>query len=159
MFRDFAFQKFSPMPVEVARVSSSSAPVADDVGGQNGCQSSRDAIFAHAALALRMPSLRAFEDQHPTARVLLREMNSAMQFDALMRGQIDIGFIHGLPLPGGIESILMMSEPFICCVPIEITRRTSSDAPVELRVGFAPSMIFRRLPDFLNAGLKRGLRK
>ena len=92
--------------IEITRRTSSDAAVELRVG------------FAPSMIFRRLPDfLREFEDRHPTARVLLREMNSAMQFDALMRGQIDIGFIHGLPLPEGIESILLMSEPFICCVP------------------------------------------
>jgi DNA-binding transcriptional LysR family regulator len=76
--------------------------------------------FAPSMLFRRLPDfLRAFEARHPTARITLCELNSAMQFDALLRGQIDIGFIHGLPLPEGVDSILLMDEPFICCVPAQ----------------------------------------
>lgn len=76
--------------------------------------------FAPSMIFRRLPDfLHSFEERHPTARIVLREMNSAMQFDALMRGQIDVGFIHGLPLPDGVASILLMDEPFICCVPAQ----------------------------------------
>lgn len=92
--------------LEITRRASSDAPAELRIG------------FAPSMIFRRLPDfLRTFEERHPTARVLLGEMNSALQFDALMRGQIDVGFIHGLPLPEGVESILLMSEPFICCVP------------------------------------------
>ncbi len=92
--------------LEITRRAGSDAPVELRIG------------FAPSMIFRRLPDfLRTFEERHPTARIVLSEMNSALQFDALMRGQIDIGFIHGLPLPEGVESVLLMSDPFICCVP------------------------------------------
>ncbi len=92
--------------LEIARRASSSAPVELRIG------------FAPSMIYRRLPEfLRTLEELHPAARIVLREMNSALQFDALLRGQIDVGFIHGLPLPEGVASILLMDEPFICCVP------------------------------------------
>ncbi len=92
--------------LEITRRARSDAPVELRVG------------FAPSMIFRRLPEfLRAFEERHPNARVRLSELNSALQFDALLRGQIDIGFIHGLPLPEGVDSLLLMSEPFICCAP------------------------------------------
>ena len=92
--------------LEITRRASSDQPMELRVG------------FAPSMIFRRLPDfLRAFEERYPTAEVHLCEMNSAQQFDALLRGKIDIGFIHGLPLPEGVESVLLMSEPFICCVP------------------------------------------
>jgi DNA-binding transcriptional LysR family regulator len=74
--------------------------------------------FVPSMIFRRLPDfLREFEDRHPIARLTLHEMNSAAQFEALLRGHIDIGFIHGLPLPDGVDSLLLMEEPFICCLP------------------------------------------
>lgn len=92
--------------LEITRRAGSDAPVELRIG------------FAPSMIFRRLPDfLQTFEERYPTAKILLREMNSALQFEALMRGQIDVGFIHGLPLPEGVVSILLMSEPFICCVP------------------------------------------
>lgn len=94
--------------LEITRRASANAAVELRVG------------FAPSMIFRRLPDfLRSFEERHPIAQVFLREMNSAMQFDALMRGQIDVGFIHGLPLPEGVELALLMDEPFICCVPAQ----------------------------------------
>ncbi|MBP6345284.1 MAG: LysR family transcriptional regulator [Neisseriaceae bacterium] len=62
-------------------------------------------------------SVRQFEQQRSGAEVVLREMNTAEQVDALSRGQIDLGFIHTSHLSTHMASKLLMVEPFICCLP------------------------------------------
>ncbi|WP_252495885.1 LysR substrate-binding domain-containing protein, partial [Escherichia coli] len=49
--------------------------------------------------------------------VVLGEMNSAEQAQALQRGQIDLGFVHWGRLPAEIVSEPLISDPFLCCLP------------------------------------------
>ena len=49
--------------------------------------------------------------------VVLGEMNSAEQAQALQRGQIDLGFVHWGRLPAEIVSEPFISDPFLCCLP------------------------------------------
>jgi DNA-binding transcriptional LysR family regulator len=61
--------------------------------------------------------LHEFAERHAGFTVQMREMNSATQIAAVFESKIDIGFIHGLPLPEGMDSLLIMDEPFVCCLP------------------------------------------
>ena len=78
--------------------------------------------FAPSMIFRRLPDfLHSFEERHPTARNRsLREMNSRNAVRRTsVRGQIDVGFIHGLPLPDGVASILLMDEPLVLGVPAQ----------------------------------------
>lgn len=61
--------------------------------------------------------LAAFQKSHPRVEVVLTELNSAEQIDALIRGQIDLGFVHTERVPRELKKALYLSEPFVCCVP------------------------------------------
>lgn len=61
--------------------------------------------------------LTAFQEAHPRVEILLTEFNSVAQIDALMREQIDLGFVHTDRVPRGLTRALYSSEPFVCCVP------------------------------------------
>ncbi len=54
-----------------------------------------------------------FEQQNPGIEVTMVEMNSSDQASALQRGQIDIGFVHWGKNAAGIDSELLMSDPFV----------------------------------------------
>lgn len=74
--------------------------------------------FVPSMLFRRLPEfVREFEALYPHARVMLKEMNSTTQIEAVMCGHIDVGFVHDAPLPEGVESLLIKSEPLVCCVP------------------------------------------
>ncbi|MBP6116449.1 MAG: LysR family transcriptional regulator [Neisseriaceae bacterium] len=64
-------------------------------------------------------SVRAFERTRSGAELVLLEMNTTQQIDAIRREQIDIGFIHTSLLNDSahVTSRLLMTEPFICCLP------------------------------------------
>lgn len=61
--------------------------------------------------------LEEFRDRHAGYTVEIREMNSLNQIEAIFDRKIDVGFIHGLPLPGGVDSFLLLNEPFVVCLP------------------------------------------
>ena len=58
-----------------------------------------------------------FQLQHPHIKVLLKEMNSSEQIQALKQEQINIGFVHSLNSEPDIVYRLLMSEDFVCCLP------------------------------------------
>ena len=61
--------------------------------------------------------LRRFRQSHPAVQTELTELNSTDQLDALLRGQIDLGFVHTQRVPKGLSTCLYMSERFMLCVP------------------------------------------
>ncbi|MCY1292757.1 HTH-type transcriptional regulator BenM [compost metagenome] len=74
--------------------------------------------FVSSMLYRGLPrAVAAFERSFPGMEVVLQEMNSAEQAQALQRGQIDIGFVHRGTLPAGIVSQLLIADPFVCCLP------------------------------------------
>ncbi|MDI9776074.1 LysR substrate-binding domain-containing protein, partial [Pseudomonas aeruginosa] len=51
--------------------------------------------FVNSMLYRGLPrAMSRFEREHPNMEVVLGEMNSAEQAQALQRGQIDLGFVH-----------------------------------------------------------------
>jgi DNA-binding transcriptional LysR family regulator len=62
--------------------------------------------------------LRGFEAATPEIEVLLQEMNSMEQIEALRQDQLDLGFIHGRGVPAGLGGFRFHSEPFVACVPV-----------------------------------------
>lgn len=74
--------------------------------------------FVGSMLFRDMPErLTAFQKSQPRVEIVLTELNSAEQLDALLRGQIDLGFVHTERVPRELRKLLYRSEPFVCCVP------------------------------------------
>ncbi|RTT29727.1 LysR substrate-binding domain-containing protein [Pseudomonas paraeruginosa] len=74
--------------------------------------------FVNSMLYRGLPrAMSRFEREHPNMEVVLGEMNSAEQAQALLRGQIDLGFVHWGRLPAEIVSEPLISDPFLCCLP------------------------------------------
>lgn len=61
--------------------------------------------------------LAAFQKLHPRVDIVLSEGNSSEQIDALIRGQIDLGFVHTSRIPRELSKTLYASEPFVWCLP------------------------------------------
>ncbi|MCZ0736925.1 LysR family transcriptional regulator [Phreatobacter sp. AB_2022a] len=87
--------------------------------------------------------LHDFAERHAGFTVEIREMNSAAQIAAVFESKIDIGFIHGLPLPAGMESLLIMDEPFVCCLPASHPLARSRRVPLA-SLALEPLIIFAR---------------
>lgn len=74
--------------------------------------------FTPAMLFRGLPELfKLLQSRYPGIEIQLIERNSADQVEAVMQEQLDIGFIHSMPLPDGIDSVTLTDEPFLCCVP------------------------------------------
>jgi DNA-binding transcriptional LysR family regulator len=61
--------------------------------------------------------LTAFQKLHPRVDIVLSEGNSSEQVDALIRGQIDLAFVHTARMPRELSKALYASEPFVWCLP------------------------------------------
>ncbi|AIY43108.1 LysR-family transcriptional regulator [Collimonas arenae] len=74
--------------------------------------------FVGAMLFRGLPeAINAFQAKNPRVDIVLREMNTTEQIEAVQREQIDIGFIHSGHLPDEIQSKKLLEEPFVCCLP------------------------------------------
>ena len=74
--------------------------------------------FVGAMLYRGLPQmLRQFQTEHPALQVSLQELNSQDQLIALTQEQLDLGFVHTTRVPPQLSRILVVSQPFVCCLP------------------------------------------
>ncbi|AKA27155.1 LysR family transcriptional regulator [Pseudomonas chlororaphis] len=87
--------------------------------------------FVNSILHRGLPqAVMTFEQDHPDTEIVLMEMNSAEQAQALQRGQIDIGFVHLGQFPESIRCEPVLAEPFLCCLPR--SHRLAGKASIDL---------------------------
>lgn len=58
-----------------------------------------------------------FQSAFPWVEIQLSELNTADQFLALQRRQIQYGFVHSELVPEGMASRELLREPFVLCLP------------------------------------------
>ncbi|MDH6170584.1 DNA-binding transcriptional LysR family regulator [Variovorax boronicumulans] len=95
------------------------------------------------------PALRAFQAKHPAVRVTLNELNSGVQIAELLHDRLDLGFVHTSRMPPELRHRLLLSEPFVCCLPAgHSLARKKVLAPADLRD--QPFVLFSReaSPDY-----------
>lgn len=63
-------------------------------------------------------ALAQFRAAHPAVRVTLAELNSGEQVNELMHDRLDVGFVHNSRLPPELRHLLLVSEPFVACLPV-----------------------------------------
>ena len=74
--------------------------------------------FTPAMLFRGLPlALQKLKSAHPGIEVKLLERSSSDQVEGIESGQLDIGFIHAMPLPKTLEKLTLASEPLLGCVP------------------------------------------
>ncbi|MFG6428372.1 LysR family transcriptional regulator [Roseateles sp. LYH14W] len=61
--------------------------------------------------------LQAFQASHPRVEVVVVELNSQDQIDALLGEELDLGLVHTDRLPPALASQPLYSEPFLACLP------------------------------------------
>lgn len=106
--------------------------------------------FVGAMLYRGLPqALRAFQAAHPVVRVTLAELNSGDQIAELMHDRLDLGFVHTHRMPAELDRRLLVSEPFVACLPARHRlARQRALAPADLRG--QPFVLFARSasPDY-----------
>lgn len=84
--------------------------------------------FVGAMLYRRLPqALARFQALHPAVRVTLAELNSDEQMAELLHDRLDLGFMHTSRIPAELRHTLLVSEPFVVCLPVghRLARRRS----------------------------------
>lgn len=75
--------------------------------------------FVSSMLYRALPeAIHRFQKMHQSTDIVLHEMNTAEQLDALHRTQIDVGFGHFGNYPPNTCGKVILIEPFLCCLPI-----------------------------------------
>lgn len=73
--------------------------------------------FVGSALLMQhTETTQRFGIQRPEVEVIVHELNSFEQVDALQHRQIDLGIIHPRSLPAGIEWRVLSRQPFVCAL-------------------------------------------
>lgn len=124
--------------------------------------------FTPAMIFRHLPAmLRQLEDAHPGIEVQLIERNSAEQLAALQARQLDLAFIHAMPLPDGIASLSIAEDPFLACLPPHhplasrrsLTLRDLAGEPlIMFSRNLAPHYYDRIISQFHLAGLEPQIR-
>jgi DNA-binding transcriptional LysR family regulator len=61
--------------------------------------------------------LQAFQSGHPKVEVIVVELNSQDQIDALVKEELDLALVHSDRLPPTLASQPLYAEPFLACLP------------------------------------------
>lgn len=61
--------------------------------------------------------LQAFQASHPKVEVVVVELNSQDQIDALLAQELDLGLVHTDRLPPALACQPLYREPFLACLP------------------------------------------
>lgn len=113
-----AGQAFVPAARSLLDQSSLAAREAREVS--QGMLGSLQIGFAGTVLYRGLPQiLQSFAVDHPKLRLVLRELSSSDQLIDLMHERLDIGFVHTTRVPVGFSQILVSSQPFVACLPVD----------------------------------------
>ncbi|MGO4390372.1 LysR substrate-binding domain-containing protein [Variovorax sp. M-6] len=75
--------------------------------------------FVGAMLYRGLPqALARFQAKHPAVRITLAELNSGEQIAELLHDRLDLGFVHTSRMPAELRHALLVSEPFVVCLPV-----------------------------------------
>ena len=105
-----------PRARQLLALSQQAAQETRDVG--QGVRGHLRLGFVGSALYRGVPqALAAFQAQHPQVRVDMLELNSAEQLQGLQQARLDMGLVHSVALPDGLQGQLLMEEAFVACLP------------------------------------------
>jgi len=74
--------------------------------------------------------MQCFQQEHPRIEVILQEINSQQQIEALVHDDLDVGFVHTHKLIAPLTAELVGSEPFVCCMPTGHTMASCAEVPL-----------------------------
>ena len=87
--------------------------------------------FVGSCLYRGLPqALQRMQQSHPQVRVDMLEANSAEQVQGLLQLRLDMALVHSIQPPEGIASQLIVTEPFVACLPDD--HRLASSRAVDL---------------------------
>jgi len=93
--------------------------------------------------------LQAFQASHPRVEVVVVELNSQDQIDALLQGDLDLGLVHTDRLPPALAAQPLYTEPFLACLPATHPLAALPAMPLA-RLSGEPFILFSRKgsPDY-----------
>lgn len=93
--------------------------------------------------------LQRFQASHPRVEVVVVELNSQDQIDALLQEELDLGLVHTDQLPPALTAQALYSEPFLACLP-EHHPLAALDVIPLARLSEQPFILFSRKgsPDY-----------
>jgi DNA-binding transcriptional LysR family regulator len=93
--------------------------------------------------------LQAFQAGHPKVEVVVVELNSQDQIEALLGEELDLGLVHTDRLPPALTSQSLYSEPFLACLPASHPLAALSEIPLAA-LSDQPFILFSRKgsPDY-----------
>jgi len=93
--------------------------------------------------------LQAFQASHPRVEVVVVELNSQDQIDALLGEELDLGLVHTDRLPPSLTSQPLYREPFLACLPAGHPSAALSEIPLAA-LSEQPFILFSRKgsPDY-----------
>jgi len=90
--------------------------VADAVA--RGMRGRLDIGITGSLLYREVPAVvRDFGAAAPTIELVLREMGSAEQLEALLHGQLHAGFVNASAVPPQLDSLALADDEFVLCLP------------------------------------------
>jgi len=93
--------------------------------------------------------LQRFQAGHPRVEVVVVELNSQDQIDALLAEELDLGLVHTDRLPPALQSRPLYGEPFLACLPAGHALAALGAIPLA-RLSDQPFILFSRKgsPDY-----------
>ena len=93
--------------------------------------------------------LQAFQASHSRVEVVVIELNSQDQLEALLADDLDLGLVHTDRLPPALDGRPLYSEPFLACLPAEHTLARLQQIPLAA-LSDQPFILFSRKgsPDY-----------
>ncbi len=86
--------------------------------------------YTGPALYTLLPEIiKAFRDRYPQVELVLKEICTNEQVEALNSGEIEVGFLHP-PIEGDFESISIMTEKMILALPEDHPLTTFTQVPI-----------------------------
>lgn len=93
--------------------------------------------------------LQAFQAGHAKVEVVVVELNSQDQIDALLAEELDLGLVHTDRLPPALVAAPLYSEPFVACLPAQHPLAARAEIPLAA-LSDQPFILFSRKgsPDY-----------
>jgi DNA-binding transcriptional LysR family regulator len=88
-------------------------------------------IGAEAAMPYARRILAEFRRRHPESEIEMRSLDLVNQVQALVSGEVDAAFLRQ-PLPAGIRTLQLASEPRVVCLPAGDPLTARSGEPLTL---------------------------
>ena len=112
--------------------------------------------------------IQAYRDRSPHVELLLRELTTVEQVQALHHEEIQIGFVRPPILDATLHHLTVHLEPFLVALPAKHPRASTSPVPLPALATepfilvpskLAPGLLHQEMEMCLQAGFQPGMRQ